>query len=52
MKNLASAERMTLEQDRRISEVVERERSRLLSFIRRRVHDPRDAEEILQDAFY
>jgi RNA polymerase sigma factor (sigma-70 family) len=52
MKNLASAETMTLEQDRRISEVVERERSRLLSFIRRRVHDPRDAEEILQDAFY
>src|SRR6516165_9987800 len=39
------------EQDQRISEVVEREGSRLLSFIRRRVPDPRDAEDILQDVF-
>jgi RNA polymerase sigma factor (sigma-70 family) len=52
MKNAASVERMTLEQDRRISEAVERESSRLLNFIRRRVPDPRDAEEILQDVFY
>jgi RNA polymerase sigma factor (sigma-70 family) len=43
---------MTLEQDKRISEVVKREQSRLRSFIRRRVHDPRDAEDILQDVFY
>jgi RNA polymerase sigma factor (sigma-70 family) len=43
---------MTLEQDRRISEVVERERSRLRHFIRRRVPDPRDAEDILQEVFY
>ncbi len=43
---------MTPEQDRRISEVVERERSRLRNFIRRRVPDPRDAEDILQDVFY
>src|ERR1041384_8395226 len=48
----ASLERMALEQDQRISEVVERERSRLRNFIRRRVPDPRDAEDILQDAFY
>src|SRR5262252_1621833 len=39
------------EQDQRISDVVEREQSRLLSFIRRRVPDPRDAEDILQDVF-
>jgi len=52
MKNAAGVERMALEQDRRISEVVEREQSRLRNFIRRRVPDPRDAEEILQDAFY
>src|SRR6266850_8163503 len=52
MKNTASLERMTLEQDRRISEVVKREQSRLRNFIRRRVPDPRDAEEILQDVFY
>jgi len=43
---------MALEQDERISEVVKRERSRLRNFIRRRVHDPRDAEDILQDVFY
>src|SRR5258706_9786772 len=43
---------MALEQDRRISEVVKREQSRLRNFIRRRVPDPRDAEEILQDVFY
>ena len=47
-----SSERMSLEQDRRISEVVQRERSRLGNFIRRRVADPRDAEDILQDVFY
>jgi RNA polymerase sigma factor (sigma-70 family) len=38
--------------DRRISEVVTREESRLRRFIRRRVADPRDAEDILQDVFY
>ncbi|MBI3403272.1 MAG: sigma-70 family RNA polymerase sigma factor [Acidobacteria bacterium] len=43
---------MSLEQDRRISEVVRREQSRLRNFIRRRVPDPRDAEDILQDVFY
>jgi RNA polymerase sigma factor (sigma-70 family) len=48
----AGLERMALEQDRRISEVVEREQSRLRSFIRRRVPDPRDAEDVLQDVFY
>jgi RNA polymerase sigma factor (sigma-70 family) len=48
----ASLERMALEQDERISEVVQRERSRLRNFIRRRVPDPGDAEDILQDVFY
>src|SRR6266540_1700648 len=43
---------MAPEQDQRISEVVKRERSRLWNFIRRRVPDPRDAEDILQDVFY
>ena len=41
-----------MEQDRQISEVVEREQSRLRKFIRRRVADPRDAEDILQEVFY
>src|SRR5258708_18570173 len=40
------------DQDQRISQVVDRERARLLNFIRRRVPDPRDAEDILQDVFY
>jgi RNA polymerase sigma factor (sigma-70 family) len=44
--------RMTGEQDQRLSEVVRRERSRLLNFIRRRVPDRFDAEDILQDVFY
>jgi RNA polymerase sigma factor (sigma-70 family) len=52
MKDAASLERMSLEQDRRISEVVKREQSRLHNFIRRRVPDPRDAEDILQEVFY
>ena len=51
MAQAASLERMAAEQDQRITEVVERERSRLGSFIRRRVPDPRDAEDILQDVF-
>ena len=42
---------MALEQDRRISEAVQQEQSRLRNFIRRRVPDPRDAEDILQDVF-
>ena len=43
---------MAFEQDRRISDVVKREQSRLRNFIRRRVPDPGDAEDILQDVFY
>jgi len=39
------------DEDRRITEVVAREQSRLRNFIRRRVADPRDAEDILQDVF-
>jgi RNA polymerase sigma factor (sigma-70 family) len=52
MMSAASLERMALEQDQRISDVVRREQSRLRNFIRRRVPDPRDAEDILQDVFY
>ncbi len=47
-----SLDRMAREQDQRISDVVRRERSRLLNFIRRRVPDPGDAEDVLQDVFY
>ncbi len=40
------------EQDRRISEVIAEQRSRLRDFIRRRVPDPSDVEDILQEVFY
>jgi RNA polymerase sigma factor (sigma-70 family) len=40
------------EQDRQISEIVAQERSRLRNFIRRRVPDPSDAEDIVQEVFY
>src|SRR5215469_15568817 len=40
------------QQDERISEEINRERARLGHFIRRRVPDPGDAEDILQDVFY
>jgi RNA polymerase sigma factor (sigma-70 family) len=43
---------MTAAQDDRISEAVELEQTRLRSFIRTRVPDARDAEDILQDVFY
>src|SRR5437773_8736811 len=52
MNGTASLEPMALEQDQRISDVVRREQSRLRHVIRRRVPDPRDAEDILQDVFY
>jgi RNA polymerase sigma factor (sigma-70 family) len=40
------------EQDRSIAEAFENERARLRGFIRRRVADPADAEDILQDVLY
>jgi RNA polymerase sigma factor (sigma-70 family) len=38
--------------NRQISAIFAEQGSRLRNFIRRRVPDPRDAEDILQDAFY
>jgi RNA polymerase sigma factor (sigma-70 family) len=43
---------MTPEQDQRIADTIEREQSRLRNFIRKRVADPLDVEDILQDVFY
>jgi RNA polymerase sigma factor (sigma-70 family) len=51
MKNAASLKAMPLDEDQRISKVVEGEQLRLRNFIRRRVPDPRDVEDILQDVF-
>jgi len=43
---------MAIEQDQRISDVVKAEQPRLRNFIRRRVPDPGDVDDILQDVFY
>jgi len=40
------------EPDRQFTEVVAEERSRLRNFIRRRVPDPSDVEDIVQEVFY
>jgi RNA polymerase sigma factor (sigma-70 family) len=40
------------EQDRQIAETIERERGRLRNFIRKRVPDREDAEDVLQDVFF
>lgn len=40
------------EQDRQISAIVARERVRLRNFIRRRVPDPLDVEDVVQEVFY
>ncbi len=40
------------EQDQRISETIDREKTRLRNFIRKRVADQGDAEDILQEVFY
>ena len=52
MEGTPTIEWMTSEQDRRISEAVAGESSRLRNFIRKRVADEADAEDILQDVFY
>jgi len=43
---------MANEQERRIADAVESQQGRLRRFIRRRVGDADDAEDILQDVFY
>jgi RNA polymerase sigma factor (sigma-70 family) len=43
---------MTREQDRQISDTVDQQRSRLRNFIRRRVADPGEVEDILQEVFF
>ena len=52
MSEVLSVDGMAPEQDQRISEVVDLERARLRNFIRRRVSDERDVEDILQEVFY
>lgn len=42
---------MTAELDQRITDTIGHEQARLRSFIRRRVPDPADVEDVLQDVF-
>jgi RNA polymerase sigma factor (sigma-70 family) len=51
MKETLILERTQGEQNRRITETVEREQARLQNFIRRRVADRSDAEDIVQEVF-
>src|SRR5712672_3411005 len=51
MEEALDTKQTPAEQDRRISEAFEREQPRLRSFIRKRVADSRDAEDILQEVF-
>jgi RNA polymerase sigma factor (sigma-70 family) len=41
-----------IEQDRQIAEVITEQRSRLRNFIRKRVPDESDVEDLLQEVFY
>lgn len=52
MEETLTIARQTAEQNRQISEVVQRERARLRDFVRKHVPDARDAEDILQDVLY
>jgi RNA polymerase sigma factor (sigma-70 family) len=52
MTDVAKAERMARERDQQLSNVIRKEQGRLLGFIRKRVADPLDAEDILQDVFH
>jgi RNA polymerase sigma factor (sigma-70 family) len=48
----SSAIAMPLERNKSLAETIRRETARLQSFIRSRVSDPGDAEDILQEVFY
>jgi RNA polymerase sigma factor (sigma-70 family) len=52
MEKALEAAWMIAEQDRKLAEAVAREQGRLRNFIRRRVPDDAEAEDILQDVFY
>jgi RNA polymerase sigma factor (sigma-70 family) len=52
MKELALTDAMHEEQDRRIVAALDRERPRLIHWLRRYVTDPGDVEDLLQDVFY
>ena len=52
MYDALSTDLMSEEQNRRLAATMEREQTRLRNFIRKRVFDETEAEDILQDVFY
>src|ERR1700679_3679823 len=52
MNEILDTNWMTASQNERLSEAIGRERGRLRNFIRKRVADEAEAEDILQDVFY
>ncbi|MEP7362184.1 MAG: sigma-70 family RNA polymerase sigma factor [Acidobacteriota bacterium] len=52
MKEALAIDPVFAAQDERIAQTLEREQQRLRQFIRRRVPDPGDAEDILQEVFF
>ena len=52
MSGFVATERMTGEQDRQVYEALERERPRLRNWLRRRLADPSEVEDVLQDVFF
>jgi RNA polymerase sigma factor (sigma-70 family) len=52
MDTTLTADALMTEQDKRITETISQERGRLRNFIRRRVPDANEAEDILQDVFF
>ncbi len=52
MDTTLTANALMAEQDKRITETISQERGRLRNFIRRRVPDANEAEDILQDVFF
>ena len=52
MDTTLTADALMAEQDRHITETISQERGRLRNFIRRRVADANEAEDILQDVFF
>jgi len=52
MERVLSTDRVTIEQNRRISDTIAREQARLRQFIRKHVRDDGDAEDIFQEVFY
>lgn len=52
MDTTLTSNALMAEQDKRITETISRERARLRNFIRRRVPDAGEAEDIMQDVFF